>query len=177
MTTTADRREEILERLAAILSGLTITLSAANAAQGLPTTLPAGNFVLNRNELPSGKVPGIILCDGDEINDPRMVRKARGQTETGIPPQLIKMTPEIYVVLDERKPNNVNVGADLNLARLAIIAAIFPDQTLQAIVGNNGDIIYEAGITDLARNRAMQGQLGISISFSYPLLPSEYVGR
>lgn len=177
MTVTADRREQILERLAAILSGLTITLSATNAANQLPVTIPAGNFVQNRNELPSTKIPGIILCDGDEANDPRVVRKARGQTETGIPPQLIKMTPEIYVVLDERKPNNVNVGADLNIARLAIMAAIFPDQTLQAIVGGNGDIMYEAGITDLARNRVMQGQMGLSLSFLYPLLPSEYVGR
>jgi len=106
-----------------------------------------------------------------------MVRPKRGQTETGIPPQLIDMTPEIYVVLDVRKPTNVNVGADLDLARLAILAVILPDETLQAIVGANGDIIYDGSVTDLARNRTMEGQLGLSVTFTYPLLPSEVIGR
>jgi hypothetical protein len=175
--TTADRRDEILNQLFALLSGLTITLSADNASLQLPTQIPAGNIVRNRNELPKNLVPGIIMCDADELNNRSMVRPKRGQTETGIPPQLIDMTPEIYVVLDVRKPTNVNVGADLDLARLAILAVILPDETLQSIVGANGDIIYDGSVTDLARNRTMEGQLGLSVTFTYPLLPSEVIGR
>lgn len=175
--TTADRRDLIIERLYTLLSDLEITLSADNAALQLPTTIPSGNFVHNRNELPKELVPGVILLDADEVSDPRALRPPPGGSQGQIPPQLIKMTPEIYVVLDVRKPGNTNVGADLNLARLAILAAIWPDSTLQAIVGANGNIIYDGCVTDLARNRMMQGQLGISITFTYPLLPSEIVGR
>jgi len=177
MTTFDDRRQAILTQVFTLLSGLTIELSETNAANNLPISIPAGNIVRNRNVLPKQLVPGIIMCDGDEINDPRIQRKERGSTETGVPPQVMKMTPEIYVVLDERKPGNVNVGEDLNLARLAILAVLLPDRTLQAITGTNGDILYDAAVTDLARNRAMEGQLGLALTFSYPLLPSEVIGR
>jgi len=168
MTTIRDRREEILERLDALLAGTTIMLSSG--------TIPAGNYVHNRNELPASLVPGIILLDGDETNDTRLTR-APGLQQGQVPTQLVKMTPEIYVVLDVRKPLNLNVGADLNLARRVILAAILPDPSLQASVGANGNIVYDGCVTDLARNRQMQGQLGISITFTYPLLPWETVGQ
>jgi hypothetical protein len=88
----------------------------------------------------------------------------------------MRMTPEIYVVLDVRGITNPNVGEDLNTARLAILAAVLPDRQLQQIVGPNGGIVYDGCITDLARNRTMKGQLGISLSFTYPLKRTEYVG-
>ncbi len=164
MTARRDRREEILERLDELLEGLTITLSTG--------TIPAGNFVHNRNELPAGKVPGIILLDADEVQDPRALALPNGrQLPPGI--QLMRMTPEIYVVLDVRKPANANVGEDLNAARAAILAAIFTDGELQGIVGSNGGISYDGCVTDLARNRTMQGQLGLSITFTYVLSPQE----
>lgn len=164
MTARRDRRAEILERLDELLEGLTITLSTG--------TIPTGNFVHNRNELPAGKVPGIILLDADEVMDPRALRLPDGRQ---LPPgvQLMRMTPEIYVVLDVRKPANANVGEDLNLARAAILAAVFTDGQLQGIVGSNGGISYDGCVTDLARNRTMQGQLGLSITFTYPLFPGE----
>ena len=168
MTTTRDRREEILERLDALLAGTTIALSNG--------TIPAGNYVHNRNELPAALVPGIILLDGDETSDPRTLSKP-GLQQNQVPICLVKMTPEIYVVLDVRKPLNLNVGADLNLARRVILAAILPDSVLQASVGSNGNIVYDGCVTDLARNRQMQGQLGISITFTYPLIPWETVGH
>jgi hypothetical protein len=162
-----DRREEILERLDTLLQSTTITLSSG--------VIPAGNYVHNRNELPAALVPGIILLDGDESNDPRTLRQP-GLQQNQVPVQLIRMTPEIYVVLDERKPLNLNVGADLNLARRVILATIWPDRSLQASVGSNGNIVYDGCVTDLARNRTMQGQLGMSITFTYPIGPMELVG-
>ncbi len=164
MTIRRDRRAEILGRLEELLSGLTITLSGGN--------IPTGNFVHNRNELPAGKVPGIILLDADEVQDPRAIKAADGrQLQPGV--QLMKMTPEIYVVLEVRKPANTNGGEDLQAARGAILAAIFTDGQLQGIVGSNGGISYDGCVTDLARNRMMQGQMGLSITFVYPLFPQE----
>lgn len=169
MTVTADRRELIISRLSAILGGLTITLSNG--------TIPAGNFVHNRNELPAGLVPGIILLDADEVHDPSKMPPAQGRQLNKMQIQLMKMTPEIYIVLDVRKPTNTDVGEDLNTARLAILGAIITDEQLQAIIGSNGMMTYDGCVTDLARNRKMEGQMGLSFTFGYPLLPSEVVGR
>lgn len=161
-----DRRTDILAQVHTLLNGLTITLS-----DGI---IPAKNFVHNRNELPKELVPGIILLDADEVSDPRGLQMPPGR---GGPPgaKLMRMTPEIYVVLDVRKPNNVQVGEDLNKARLAILGTVLNDKTLQAIVGDNGQISYDGCVTDLARNRTMQGQLGVSITFVYPLVPGELI--
>ena len=169
-----DRRQEVLARVFALLSGLNIPLLGGPVAGAAP--IKAGNIVHNRNELPAELVPGIILLDADEIKDPRVQLPARGLIERGVPPSIMKMTPEIYVVLDVRGPTVQNAGADLNTARLAILAAILPDKQLQSIVGTNGNILYDGCVTDFARNRTMKGQLGVSITFTYPLVPGEYVG-
>jgi len=119
-------------------------------------------------------VPGIVLLDADEIRNPRQIPPTRGMTETRVPPQVMNLTPEIYVVLDVRGIENLNVGEDLNTARLAILSTVLQDQILQKITGPNGSICYDGCVTDLARNRTMKGQLGISITFTYPLLRHEY---
>ena len=49
-------------------------------------------------------------------------------------------------------------------------------QTVAEIVGSNGNIVYDGCVTDFARNRTMKGQLGISITFTYPLIQNEYLG-
>jgi hypothetical protein len=170
---TNDRRQLILGRLHVVLSELTISLA------GGPTgalEIKSGNIVQNRNELPKELVPGIIVLDADEIKDPRAQLRERGLAETRVPSNIMKMTPEIYVVLDTRGITNKNVGQDLNTARLAILAAVLPDEQLQRIVGANGNIVYDGCVTDLARNRTMKGQLGVSITFTYPLIQNEYVG-
>lgn len=168
-----DRRQAILDRIYALLSGITIPL--LGGPDGATAIVP-GNIVHNRNELDKTLTPGIILLDADEIKDPTQQLRQRGLTETRVPSNIMKMTPEIYVVLDTRGIGNMNVGADLNTARLTILAAILPDTTLQQIVGSNGNIVYDGTVTDLARNRTMQGQLGISITFTYPLIQNEFVG-
>lgn len=160
-----DRRVLILQELESLLGGLDIELTTGR--------IPAGNFVRNRNELPAGLVPGIILLDADEVADPRFQRPPVGRDLTTVPPQIMRMTPEIYVVLDVRKPQNKFVGEDLSVARAAILKAIILDRTLYQIVGTNGQITYDGCVTDLARNRVMQGQMGMSITFTYPFIPGE----
>jgi hypothetical protein len=165
--TAVDRRVLILQELESLLGGLDIELTTGR--------IPAGNFVRNRNELPADLVPGIILLDADEVADPRYQRPNIGRDLNTVPPQIMKMTPEIYVVLDVRKPQNKNVGEDLSVARAAILRAILLDKTLFQICGSNGQITYDGVVTDLARNRVMQGQMGLSITFTYPFIPGEFV--
>ena len=140
------------------------------------TSIVPGNIVLNRNELPATLVPGLILLDGDEVRDRTKALPPRGNVENRVPDQVMKMTPEVYVVLDTRTPGNLNVGDDLNTARLAILATILPDPTLQSLVGANGDIWLDGCVTDLSRGRQMKGQMGLSFSFQYPLTGGEYTG-
>jgi hypothetical protein len=174
MTEYFDRRQLILERVYQNLGALTIPL--LGGANG-PVTIVPGNIVHNRNELPAEKVPGIILLDADEVRDTRQMQPPPGMAQRAVPPAIYKMTPEIYVVLDGRPvSNDQNFGVDLNTARLAILGATLPDPYLQQLVSANGNIVYDGCVTDLARNRVMKGQLGISISFSYPLLLKEFVG-
>jgi len=175
MADTTDRRELILDRVFNLLSELTIPI-LGGPPPAAATEIPAGNIVRNRNELGKNQVPGIIMLDADEVKAPRQQQPERGQKENGVPDSIMKMTPEIYVVLDVRGITNENVGEDLNTARLAILGAILPDLTLQDLVGSNGNIVYDGCVTDLARNRTMKGQLGVSITFTYPLLWSEYKG-
>lgn len=164
MTVRADRRALILERLEVLLSGLSVTLSNG--------TLPAGNIVHNRDQLPKEKVPGIILLDADEVRDQRF---PTNQGRSAPPaPGYMRMTPEIYVVLDVRIPDNENVGEDLNTARAAIIFLVLGDVTLQTITGSGGAITYDGCVTDLARNRMMKGQMGLSFTFGYPFIPGEF---
>lgn len=150
-----------------------ITIDLVGGPNGTVQIKP-GHTVRNRNDLQAEKTPGIIILDADEVRDPTKLQPQRGNTEARMPVQVMKMTPEIYVVLDGRGVQNENVGKDLNTARLRILNAIFADQQLQEIVGANGGISYDGCVTDLARNRTMKGQLGISVTFSYPLIVAEY---
>jgi hypothetical protein len=163
-----DRRVLILNELETLLSGLDIELTTGRIA--------AGNFARNRNELTTAKRPGILLLDGDEVADPR-VPQMQGGRDTAVPPRIMKMTPEIYVVLEDRKPNNKGVGTDVSIARAAVVKAILLDKTLRDITGSNGGIVYDGCVTDLARNRVMEGQVGISFTFIYPFIPSEIAGQ
>jgi hypothetical protein len=168
MTAKADRRQLILTRLMTILSGLVVELTDG-------TTIAAGNIVHNRDELPAEKVPGIILLDADEVRDPRFPPNQGRSERTG--PGMMRMTPEIYVVLEVRKGalQNKNVGEDLNLARAAILKLIVHDAALAKFTGSGGAITYDACYTDLARNRQMKGQMGLSITFGYPFIPDEFL--
>jgi hypothetical protein len=187
-----DRREAILCRIAELLGGvftddtygagnwvsggLTVPILGDTTVPNTVTSIPAANFSRDRNQLQKFDVPAILLLDGDETRDMSKPRAQRGLVENGIPSQIMKMTPEIYVVLDTRTILNVNAGKDLNTARLAILATLFPDRTLQKIIGPEGDINYDGSITDFSRNRTMKGQLGISITFTYPLIGGEVMG-
>lgn len=169
--TQRDRRQEILDRVWDLLKNLTVDL--AGGPNG-PSQIKPGHIVHNRNDLQADKVPGIIFLDADEVKDPRALRPPPGVQQSRMPAQIMRMTPEIYVVLEGRGVQNKNVGKDLNTARLAILNAIMTDGQVHEIVGDNGDITYDGCVTDLARNRVMKGQLGLSVTFTYPLIVKEF---
>lgn len=173
MTAQRDRRQEVLDRLWDILSVLTVDLAGGpNGA----VQIKAGNIVRNRQDLQADKMPGMIVLDADEVKDPVALKPAPGMTQNRMPAQIMKMTPEIYAVLDVRGVTNQNVGKDLNKVRLAILNAIMTDQQLWTIIGDNGNITYDGCVTDLARNRTAKGQIGLSITFTYPLIVKEFAG-
>lgn len=144
-----DKREQILVRL----------LEIASTIQGVTTA------VRNKDEITDKMRPAIIILDADENaadSDPNG-RSARS-------PRFVTMTPEVYIILGA-KPENV--GTEINVLRARWLKAVLSDTSLSAIVGSNGDVRYEGCATSLARGRNMEGELGVSISFTYVLRPDD----
>lgn len=166
-----NRRREILNRLFVLMGDLTVDLLGGPNG---PLQIVPGRVQKNRNELQKDKVPGVLILDADEVRDPRLLQPAPGMQQSRMPAQIMRMTPEIYIVLDERGVENKNVGEDLDTVRLAILDRVMSDRVLHDIIGSNGNAIYDGCVTDLARNRTMKGQMGMSITFSYPLIVREY---
>jgi hypothetical protein len=50
---------------------------------------------------------------------------------------------------------------------------VLTDTTLADLVGTNGDVRYEGCATALARSRMMEGEMGLSFTFTYVLRPDE----
>jgi len=148
-----DRREEILARLYVV----------AQEAEGVKS------WVWNRGELPNDKRPGIIVFDGDELAKEGDIGRGRPSNA----PNMVTATPEVYFILDDKKPANLTVGTELNTFRRKFIHSVLYDAALQGIVGTSGSMRYDGLVTDLARGRQMVGELGMSFSFTYPLIPSE----
>jgi hypothetical protein len=44
---------------------------------------------------------------------------------------------------------------------------------LAGLVGSSGEVRYEGCATALARGRSMEGEMGVSFSFTYVLRPEE----
>jgi hypothetical protein len=149
-----DRRQEILDRLTAILTPL------------------APNFWRNRGEVPADMRPCITLCDADEMASDT---STWGKAKRGLiaAPSLMKLTPEIIISLTDQKPANLNVGLQLSTMRNAILNVVCFDQGLGALIGANGEIQYHGCATDLGRNRQMNGEMSVILAFVYPFIPAE----
>lgn len=147
-----DKREQILSKLFLALQGV----------DGVATDA----CVRNRDQLPVGKRPAILLLDGDE--ESRRDADARGRLAAS--PNRVVLKPEIYIALDSRKPNNENIGQDLNAFRAKVLKAILQDVTVTGLCEN---VFYAGLISDLAKDRTMDGQMGLAIEFTYFLKPAE----
>jgi len=144
-----DRRELILARLLEIAKGI----------EGIAAAFR------NRDEISEKQRPAIVILDADEASDDAdpTARPTRS-------PRRVAMTPEIYILLGS-KPEDL--GTAINALRARLVTAVLTDSALLSIIGSNGDIRYEGCATALARGRSMEGEMGVSFSFTYVLRPEE----
>lgn len=147
------RREQILARLFVVL-------------QSVPGVAECAR---NRGDLQSPKRPFILLLDADEAADRTSFNRGRPSNS----PNLITLSPEIYVTMQNKKPKNETIGTDLNALCTAVIKAVITDAELNEIVGGNGEIRYEGLATDLGEDRTQEGKARVAIAFVYPFIPGE----
>lgn len=148
-----DRRELILAREFVVLTSIPGFVTHAR----------------NRGLLADELRPAIQLLDGDEAAAENLfVDGARGPQQN-----IVTLSPEIYVTLEGRKPQNVGVGPSLNAYRILIVKALLIDVQLKTLLGTNGDMHYHGCTTDFRKGQNMDGEMGINISLSYAFKPSE----
>lgn len=154
----ADTRELILNRLLAIATGQAGFESA----------------VRNRGLLTTEKRPAIIVLDGREtpvLTHGGRSNRARNGMSMPLTPSVMALQPEIYILLDEHRPTNENVGTLLNTLRRSFIRALAEDTEMQSLLGANGGIVYNGADTDLKSGGALSGQMRLDFQFSYVFFP------
>jgi hypothetical protein len=136
----------------------------------------------DRGELPPQELtPGIVYLDGTE----RIKTQIEGRNFVGMPTAVFTMRPQIFLVLTMRTDASntllpdgtvLPVGVELSSFRVAIINAVVHDESLIALVGPNGSIVYEGHDTDMQTGSTI-GSLGATMQFhfaiSYVLDPTE----
>lgn len=162
-----DRRELILARTFELLQDIS----------GFNTVVRNRGILQLENDLENPSLPACYLLDAHE-------QGMLGQEIGGGPrlpsnrpikvPDLMSMSPEIYVQEVLVKPHNEGIGGKLNGWRIKILNALFNDQQLQDYVAvPNGTIRYMGCTTDLAAGQSFNGQMKIMITFVYPVVFSE----
>ena len=144
-----DRREMILSRL----------LEIAGSMEGIVAAFR------NKDEIGEKQRPAIVILDADEAAD-----DADPSSRPSRAPRRVAMTPEIYILLGA-KPEDL--GTAINTLRARLLKAILMDSSLLTILGSSGEARYEGCATALARGRSMEGEMGVSFSFTYVLRPEE----
>lgn len=149
-------REPILARLLVIMGAVT----------GFETR--KRNVGLQDND----KRDCVVLLDGDETDITPGSNKGRAGL---MRPQQIRMSPELFVVIKETRPDNdvpTNVGTLLNAHRDDLIKAISTDAQLATLLGSNGKVTYNGCATDLKSGSALSGTIRLDFTFEYWLIPS-----
>jgi hypothetical protein len=140
-----DRREEILERLVALVAAIPNIRWAQR----------------NNPDIPDDQLPAASVFDGDE--------ESNGDVDIGSSrppnrPYVVRMTPEIIIAEQSNE-----VGSDLATLRVELIKRVLNDAALLATVGTNGNIRYLGCRTDRGWGRSLQGALQAQFTFKYPL--------
>lgn len=146
-----DRRESILARL----------LEIASDIEGIKRAWR------HKGRLTEDARPAIVILDADETAE------EEGNVSSSRPSDLsrrVVMTPEIYIMLGSSLED---VGTDINAMRAKFLKAVMLDAELREIVGTNGHFKYEGCATGLGEGRTMEGEMGVSISFTYVLKYAE----
>ena len=141
-----DRREEILERLVALVAAIPNIRWAQR----------------NNPDIPDDQLPAASVFDGDEVTSSSAT--IRTTTRAVARDGLVEMTPEIIIAEQAEE-----VGSDLAVLRRELIKGVLNDATLIALIGTNGAIDYLGCQTDLGWGRSLQGALRAQFTFKYPL--------
>ena len=108
--------------------------------------------------------PEIIINDGDETADDQNQKQSVRRS-----PNVITMTPEIMIY---STGDNESVSADLHKIRSEILKRVYTDTTIKELTGPNGDVHYDGCEVRFAAGRRLEGEMTLTISFSYPLIPA-----
>ena len=149
MSDAQDRREQILTRLQEVVAGVS----------------PIVKCHRNRSELPENHRPGAVILDGDETMVEDM-QVGRGRSAL-VPPQVIDMTPEIFIAL---AGGETEVGTALNQLRFDLIKAIMNDDKLIRLCLDGG-IRYVAFSSEFANGRSLEAEGHLGFAFRYVLHP------
>lgn len=128
----------------------------------------------NRGQRKNDQRPCVVVMDGDESSSVGQAPRGRGASFS---PQVVVMRPEIYILMDEKRPVNenndgVNIGTELNSFRIALMNILAKDAQLLALLGPNGNIAYEGCVTDLKSGANASGEMRIDFTFTYPFVPT-----
>lgn len=121
----------------------------------------------NKDEIPETSRPAIVILDGDETAD-----EGDPSRRPITAPRRISMTPELYILL---AGTPANVGTNINLLRAKFVQAIMTDAMLIGLTLDGVGIRYEGCSTGLSRGRSMEGEMGLSFTFTYILQPDRLV--
>lgn len=153
----ADKREQILSRLAELMT---------------ESYIGAKTVARNRGLLSEDVKPAIAIMDGDERV--RLSGDGQGRGNNGrqaMLPQLVTMQPEIFTIPEVKKPKNIGLGEEVNDLRITLIRVIAQDPVLLDIIGANGSIAYMGMVSDLKSGMNLDGQTRLDIAFTYVLDP------
>jgi hypothetical protein len=141
-----DRREEILQRMLAILNSV---------ADGI-------SVYRNRAAMEDKELPAYVLLDGTEERG-IVPTQRRGQQQMIVVPQVF------YVPVPPENQMNEGIGEALSLHRSALLKAIMTDGPLAMLAGDNGYVEYRGMETDMQTGAEVQGQFRLSFAVAYML--------
>ena len=145
-----DKREDILSTLFTELA----------LVGGLVT------FARNRGLMDQDTRPVCILLDGSETAK-TVVSDKIGRPR--LAPQMMTMRPQIWVILKNRKPQNDDLGQDLNAFRISILEKLTTSSALSDAIGSSGELSLESVTTDLESGKLVEGQMLIQLGIVYCL--------
>jgi hypothetical protein len=142
----ADKREQILARLAVVLGEL----------------VDARQFFRNEVNIPETGKNRIVLLDGDEYADEETVRPRQATRGS-----VFVATPEIFLLLGDKSAP----GTMLNAASAELIAAVSSDAGLEALC-HDGDIRFTRRTTGFAAGRTIEAEARFDFEFRYFARPA-----
>jgi hypothetical protein len=153
-----DKRENILLRMLALLG----------TVNGTPDPL---SVFRNRAEIPTDKLPALVLLDGREIlKNPQAVHNRGGARAPGI----FELSPQVFIVLRPRNTiDNPGVGEELSGLRMQVLKAFTNDDELWALLGSNGELIHSGHDTDMQTGSTVLGQMQLRFQLTYVLDPND----